>query len=177
MGKFTRTLSKCYLWREYILIFVSLGTKRFQFNRLLKELDLLKQDSVIKESIFAQIGNSSYIPNSYSYERFISPQKYDDSIDKSNIVITHGGTGAIVKALKAEKQVIAVPRRKKYGEHSDDHQLQIVNFFEEQGYLYMVDNIKDLESTLKEIKEKPITKRFIGNGKVLDIIGDFIKEN
>ena len=52
-------------------------------------------------------------------------------MEKANIVITHGGTGAIIGAVKKGKKVIAVPRLAKYGEHVDDHQLQLIKQFDD----------------------------------------------
>ena len=40
------------------MIFVALGTQKFQMNRLIKALDVQKGKGLIKEEIFAQIGNS-----------------------------------------------------------------------------------------------------------------------
>lgn len=154
-----------------------LGTKRFQFDRLLKKIDLLIEENVIRDEVFAQIGSSNYIPVHYSFERYISPQEYDDIVNESDLIITHGGTGAIVKALKANKQVIAVPRREKYGEHSDDHQLQIVDFFTEQGYIYRVDDMNELSSVIREINKNPISKKFEGTGRIISIIDKFIEGN
>lgn len=158
------------------MIFICLGTKRFPFNRLLEEIDVLIEQNVIKDNVYAQIGNSTYTPRHYSYSKFLNAEEYASKVNQSNIVITHGGTGAIIKGLKARKQVIAVPRRVAFGEHSDDHQLQIVELFESQGYIWRVDEMDDLKKVLTEVYKKPITKRFKGKGKVLEIIDSFIEE-
>lgn len=57
--------------------------------------------------------------------------EFSNEMEKANIVITHGGTGAIIGAVKKGKKVIAVPRRAKYGEHVDDHQLQLIKQFDD----------------------------------------------
>ena len=44
------------------MIFVTLGSQKFQFNRLLKAVDDLKLD----EEVFAQIGFSNYKPVHYA---------------------------------------------------------------------------------------------------------------
>ncbi|QKY70304.1 glycosyltransferase [Lentibacillus sp. CBA3610] len=101
--------------------------------------------------------------------------KYDHAVNNASLVITHGGTGAIIKALKAHKQVVAIPRREKYGEHSDDHQLQIVDFFSGNGYVIKVDDVSELEGSIQSLFENPIKKRFKGKGNIIEIIDDFIK--
>lgn len=156
------------------MIFVCLGTQIFQMNRLLEELDRLIEIGEIKEPIFAQIGKSDYQPKHYEYKEFVTPDEYQKNVDYADMIITHGGTGAIVKALKAGKQTIAVPRLFKYGEHENDHQLQIVDFFAENGYILKVSEMDELLPAYKQMKAHPIEKRFVGDGHVIEIIDDFI---
>ena len=40
------------------MIFITLGSQKFQFNRLLKTVDELVERGIIKEEVFAQIGFS-----------------------------------------------------------------------------------------------------------------------
>lgn len=177
MGITPEILSGGCLWGVYLLIFVCTGTQIFQFNRLLMELDRLVENGVITEDIFAQTGKSDYEPKYYKYKNFLSPEEYENLVNSSELIITHGGTGAIVKALKAGKQIIAIPRQLKYKEHEDDHQFQIVDFFADNGYILRVIHMFELETKLKEIKEHPIKKKFIGSGQVVQIIDDYIQKN
>ena len=48
------------------MIFITLGSQKFQFNRLLKEIDRLIETGVIKDEVFAQIGYSDYQPKHFS---------------------------------------------------------------------------------------------------------------
>ena len=50
------------------MIFVTLGSQKFQFNRLLIELDKLKENNKIDDVIFAQIGYSDYKPKNFEYK-------------------------------------------------------------------------------------------------------------
>ena len=54
------------------MIFVALGSQKFQFNRLLKAVDELQTD----EEIFAQIGYSDYKPRNYKYKEFLDREEY-----------------------------------------------------------------------------------------------------
>ena len=44
------------------MIFVTLGSQKFQFNRLLRKIDDLVEEGVITEEVFAQTGASDYLP-------------------------------------------------------------------------------------------------------------------
>ena len=88
------------------MIFITLGSQKFQFNRLLKKIDELIEAKIITEDVFAQIGYSDYTPHNYAYKKFLDREEFSDIQAKSDIIITHAGTGAIMGALKKGKKVI-----------------------------------------------------------------------
>ena len=140
------------------MILVTLGTQKQPFTRL---LDMVEKIST-KENIVVQAGHTKYKNKKMEIFEFADYQTMDKLIDKANIIITHGGTGSIVTPLKKGKKVIACPRLKKYHEHVDDHQEQIVNTFSEVGYILKADENSDLNNLIKEIKAKNLIK-FISN--------------
>lgn len=160
------------------MIFVCLGSQPHQFNRLLMKLDQLLEEKKIDGPVFAQIGSSTYYPKNYQYATFLEPHIFEDYLkNKAKLVITHGGTGTIVKALKADKHVIAVPRREKYGEHVDDHQLQIVDNFADNEFIKKVENMEDLYSCIISTYIDPARRKFSSEGNIVEIIENFISEN
>lgn len=112
-----------------------MGSQKFQFNRLLQAVDALVENGTITDRVLAQIGYSDYMPQHYEYKDFMDRDEFSSEMEQADIVITHGGTGVIIGALKKGKKVIAVPRLAKYGEHVDDHQLQIIGQFKELGLI------------------------------------------
>lgn len=156
------------------MIFVCVGSREYQFDRLLKKIDELVEQGEIKDEIFGQIGQSSYVPKYYSYKRFIDAAEFNEKQRESDIIISHGGTGALIGALKLEKQVIAVPRLEKYGEHIDDHQLQVASVLEKEGYLKMIVDIDKIGIEVDNLKNKPITKLYNRPSNVFEIISNFI---
>src|SRR5690625_3069585 len=177
MGTTKRSISRCKIWWWSILIFVTVGSREYQFNRLLKELDSIIENKKIKDKVFAQIGASTYIPKYYEYVRFLSTEEFNKLQNKASLIISHGGTGSLIGALKKAKQVIAVPRLEKYSEHIDDHQKEVAGILEKEGYLRCVLNIKDLSNVIKESKEKPINKKYEKETTALGIIKKFIEKN
>ncbi|WP_270337802.1 PssE/Cps14G family polysaccharide biosynthesis glycosyltransferase [Streptococcus infantarius] len=134
------------------MIFITLGSQKFQFNRLLIEIDKLIDAGIINDSVFAQIGYSDYHPKNYDFKSFLDRDEFIEKINIADVVITHGGTGAIVGALKQRKKVIAVPRLSKYEEHVDDHQLQIIEQFTNLNLIYPCIDVTDLKVAVKKIK-------------------------
>ncbi len=158
------------------MIFVTVGSQKFQFNRLLKEVDKLIKKNIIKEEVFGQIGVSDYKPKNYNYKEFMTQEEFNGYIDKSDIIITHAGTGVIVNAIKKEKKVIGVPRLAKYGEHVDDHQIQLIKEFTEMNFIEECNDIEELEEKIKKIKNKNFTKYKTNNDEFLQNIKEYIEE-
>ena len=158
------------------MIFITLGSQKFQFNRLLKSVDLLVESGKITDEIFAQIGYSDYEPKNYRFKQFLDRDEFADVTAKSDIVITHGGTGAIIGAVKKRKKVIAVPRRAQFGEHVDDHQLQLVGQFKELNLICECDDCEKMDEALNEIKEIKFNSYQSTTQTIIDSIEKFILE-
>ena len=158
------------------MIFVSTGSRKFQFDRLLKALDELVEQGVIREPVFAQIAESSYIPQNYEYKRYLSPEEFSKYQNDAALIISHAGTGALIGALKKGKQLIAVPRLAKYGEHSDDHQTQVAGALESEGYLRVVLDMNDLGAVIQKCAEDPIKKKYDKPSNIIPIIEKQIEE-
>lgn len=158
------------------MIFITLGSQKFQFNRLLVEIDRLIEKGIIKEDVIAQIGASDYVPKNYKYCDFIAQDEFKEHMANANLVITHAGTGAIITALKNNKKVIAIPRLSKYGEHVDDHQLQLINEFKELNFIEPVFEINELETALCVVENKKYNKYKSNTDIIINDIENFIKE-
>jgi len=156
------------------MIFVTLGSQKFQFNRLLKTIDELVEQGVIKEEVFAQSGYSDYQPRFYQYKNFLNRDEFAEMEEKADIVITHGGTGAIIGAVKKGKKVIAVPRLAKYGEHVDDHQLQLIAQFKEQNLICGLNDCIELEDILNCIGRMSFNKYRSNTDTIIDSIEKFL---
>lgn len=158
-------------------IFITLGSQKFQFNRLLIAVDKLCERGIIcGDDVFAQTGYSDYVPRNFSYSNFLDREEFSVEMSKADIVITHGGTGAIIGAVKKDKKVIAVPRRAKYGEHVDDHQLQLVGQFKELDLICECDDVDKIGDALEIVKSSTY-KNYISNTKtIINNIEKFIAE-
>lgn len=156
------------------MIFVILGSQKFQFNRLLQAIDLLIEKGSIQESVFAQIGYSDYAPVNFSYEPFLDRDKFQKNIEKANLVITHGGTGAIINAVKKKKKVIAIPRSKLYGEHIDNHQFQIVEEFAKLNLIEPCYEVNELENRIELVRKKKYEAYESNTIKIINSIESFI---
>ena len=159
------------------MIFVTLGSQKFQFNRLLKEVDKLIEHGIIKDDVFAQTGYSDYVPRNFSYKNFLDREEFSDMQKKADLVITHAGTGAIIGAVKSGKKVIAVPRLAKYGEHVDDHQLQIIEQFKEQNLICALEDCADIERGLSIVNKCHYHKYNSNTNVILEDIINYLNNS
>ena len=129
------------------MILVTLGTQKEQFKRLLDYIE----NSKIKDEIIVQAGHTKYKSKKMKIFDFIPYEEMNDYVSKANFIITHAGTGSILTPLKKGKKVIACARLSKYGEHVDDHQLQIVEVFKNEKYILELDEDNTLDDLIKQL--------------------------
>ena len=159
------------------MILVLLGTQNNSFSRLLEEIEKCINEKKIEEEVIVQAGYTNFISNNMKILDFISKDQMYELILKARIIISHGGVGSILTSVKLGKKVIAVPRLKKYGEHVNDHQLQIVKNFDSKGFIIGLYDINNLEQALKKI-ESFSPKKFESNTQnIINIISDYIDKN
>ena len=107
----------------------------------------------------------------------IPSDEYENYIKEASLIITHGGAGSIIQSIRLGKKVIAVPRLQKYGEHVNDHQIEIIKAFSNRGYIIGINEVCELkEAVLNAEKFNP--NEFKGNSeKMIKVISDFIDKN
>jgi len=162
------------------LIFVTVGSRNYPFDRLFRKLDELCEQGIIKDEIFAQTGTSKYVPKHYEYVDFLSPDEFMEKVEEASLVISHGASGSIMKALNAGKKVIAVTRLEKYGEHINDHQIQNNEAFDANGYVLAVYEMDELKDALLSIENGTDNLKPWENKNpmaIVDLIDEFIQEN
>ena len=156
------------------MILVTLGTQDKSFKRLLEAIDKQVELGNIKDKIVVQAGCTKYESKNMEIFDLIPMEKFDDLIKSCDLLITHGGVGSIITGLKNNKTVIAAARLEKYKEHTNDHQLQIIENFSNDGYILGLDNFDELDKVLEKAKTfKP--KKYVSNtDKMIKIIEDYI---
>jgi UDP-N-acetylglucosamine transferase subunit ALG13 len=117
------------------MIFVSLGTQDKPFLRVLQELENLIKTFNIKDEIIVQQGNTTYESNLFKSFKYVNNTQFVEYIQRSNIIITHAGSGSLFNAIKSGKKIIAVARLKKYGEMIDNNQTELAKKLAEEGYI------------------------------------------
>jgi UDP-N-acetylglucosamine transferase subunit ALG13 len=158
------------------MIFVITGTQKFGFNRLLKAMDDLLASGKISGKVFAQTGYSTYAPQNYECLQFLSMQEFNEYVNTASLIVGHSGGSAINTSLKAGKIVVVVPRLRKFGEHVDDHQLEIAREYGSANLLEVCYDIEKLGEHIEIAKSKEFAKLENGKSKIADIIERWLEE-
>ncbi len=119
------------------MIFVTVGTSEYPFDRLLKLADDALLKSGIRERVIAQIGPSTYrfrYPNILIRKEIPYPE-FSMRLRTARVIVTHGGMGTLLQCLLVAKHLpFTIPRDPKYHEHINDHQMRISEYFFRHGY-------------------------------------------
>lgn len=152
------------------MIFVTLGTTKYPFLRPLKEMEGVVKKGEISESVIVQAGYSDFRCDFMTVKDFFSPDELNSHYSEANLIMTHGGTGSIMKGLELNKKVLVLPRLKKYGEHIDDHQLEVAGELEKDGHLLVWHDGEDLLEKIQETRNfEPIPYRS-KNEEIIDYL-------
>lgn len=159
------------------MILIVLGTQDNSFHRLLEKVQELIDKNVIKEKVIVQAGRTKFESKEMEIYSLMPYNKLEQIMKEADLVITHGGVGSIVMALKLGKKVIAIPRLSQFNEHVNDHQIQIVDSFDKQRFLIGLIELNDLQQALERAKTfKP--KEFKSQtAHMIRLIEDFIDNN
>ena len=134
------------------MILVLLGTFQIEFPRPLMVIEQLLQENKLQEKVIVQNGFTNFNSSLLDMRPFMSSEELDQLYKEARIIITHAGTGSLMKGIKMGKKIISIPRLKKYGEHIDDHQLEIHTELANLQYIYPWNDGDSLEKILIDIE-------------------------
>lgn len=121
--------------------FVTFGSHDQPFGRLMDAVRQAAADGLLPSPITVQSGHTPADghDDGIKYVPYMPPEAFRARVSAAEVVIAHGGAGAIATALRAGKRPIVMRRRVERGEHVDDHQDEIVNKLAELGLIVRAD--------------------------------------
>jgi UDP-N-acetylglucosamine transferase subunit ALG13 len=134
------------------VIFVTVGTERFPFDRLTRAVDEWR-DLLQGEPVFMQTGHGTYRP-SCPYQDFLSFGEFRDKIRQARIVISHAGAGTLLMCVSLGKVPVMMARKSRFGEHVDDHQQMLAERMEERGLILLASDPGDIRECLLHYDER-----------------------
>jgi UDP-N-acetylglucosamine transferase subunit ALG13 len=104
----------------------------------------------IDEEVVTQIGSTAYKPQAARWFTFTTQEEMESLCERARVVVSHGGAGSILTALRHHRPLIVVPRRRKFREVIDDHQLELATALSSAGVLLVANDISELREKLDE---------------------------
>ena len=159
------------------MIFVTLGTQDKSFERLLQAIDREIERGNIKEKVVVQAGYTKYESKNMEIMDLVSQDEFDKLMKSCSLLITHGGVGSILTGIKYGKPVIAAARLKKYKEHNNDHQKQIIKEFGDLGYILELRDFNKLGKMIEKSKNFKARKFTSNTHNMVKLVSDYIEED
>lgn len=124
-------------------VLVTVGMGPYPFDRLIGGLG----ETCEHNHVFAQIGSSTVIPPC-AYARFLNPLDLAERMRRADVVITHAGN-TVRQVQRLDKVPIAVARRSKLGEMSNDHQVAYLLSESRLGRVVMIETVEELAAAVE----------------------------
>ena len=159
------------------MIFVSVGTQDKSFTRLLELIDKEIDKGFIKDEVIVQSGYTKYNSKNMKILDYVSKDDFNKYIKECDLLITHGGVGTIFTGLENNKKIMVMPRLKEYKEHNNNHQLDITNSFEKEGYILSFNNEIEFEEKYKKLDNFKVKKYQSNTLNMIRLVKDFIDNN
>jgi UDP-N-acetylglucosamine transferase subunit ALG13 len=142
------------------LIFVTLGTHHDPFPRLIDGLHGLDEEDLV-----VQYGHSPAPLHAAETIQFLPFVDLIERIRAADVVVTHAGVGSILNCLRMGRTPLVVPRQSRFGEHVDDHQVELTRALAEDGKVIPVWDVEDLPALIETVPEPaPVFDGHAGDG-------------
>lgn len=118
------------------MILVTVGTEKYPFDRLMIWLNVLIQHHLLdveQEEVIAQYGNCRILPRGVRVYDLLPGTKFQSLLQSARLVISHCGEGSIDTLEALNVPYILVPRSSRFGEHVDDHQVELATALADMG--------------------------------------------
>jgi len=107
------------------MILVTVGTEQFPFNRLMSWIRVLIDRGFIQEEIVVQYGSCTDLPSGVRSYSLLAQDRFQELIQQARLIVGHCGEGTVILLGATSTPYILVPRSQRFGEHVDDHQVEL----------------------------------------------------
>jgi UDP-N-acetylglucosamine transferase subunit ALG13 len=117
------------------LIFVTLGTHEQPLLRAIELVATLDGE----DEIMIQHGSTPARPDLVTahWVDYLESDALLGHIHRADVVISHAGVGSMITAIRNGKKPVVVPRLARFGEHVDDHQLELAEQFAARDLVFL----------------------------------------
>lgn len=132
------------------MIFVTVGMQ-MPFDRLCQAIDQWAGESG-RDDVFMQIGATDWRPSHVPFTTKVAPDEFNARISEADLLVMHAGIGSIVSAVECGKPILVMPRRMKFRETRNDHQVATANRLSGMESIQVAMDEDELILKLKQFK-------------------------
>jgi len=116
---------------------------------MLSVIDAWAADS--EEDIFAQTGPSELHLANIRHKQFLSPDEFNQYVADCSVMIAHAGMGSILTAMQQGRPIIIMPRRVKFRETRNDHQVATAQELSSRAGIFVAMDETELKQQLERV--------------------------
>lgn len=140
---------------EPVALFAALGTSDRPMTRLLRWLDTLIEDGVLRGPVLVQGSAPSYTPRHLKLVPLLPEPELVAHLKTAGRLVCHGGCGVLGTCMKLGRRPIAVPRRADHGEAINDHQIMLCRALAERDLATLCQTQDELAAALLQPEQPP----------------------
>lgn len=152
------------------MIFVTVGFHDQPFTRLIAKMDEIA--GRIGEEVIIQKGCTEFKTiYATSFDFLPSDEEYMELFKKARVIVSHAGAGTVLNSLVHGKRTILVPRLRRYGEHVNDHQIELSDALKDRRLITVIQEVDQLERVLTESEDDSVA-----NVELDDALSRYVKK-
>ncbi|HEY5627216.1 MAG TPA: glycosyltransferase [Nitrospira sp.] len=159
------------------MVFVTVGSAQQGFLRLLTAVDRLAGIGAFgHDPVLMQVGKEEgFVPTHCETKTFVSREEFQQLVQQASLVICHGGATPL-EIIRAGKVPIVMPRRKKYGEIVNDHQVEFVEALAIEGRVIPAMEPEDLPAAIVQARRLNMTRRPLPPSPMVSLVAEALDE-
>ncbi len=137
---------------DKVKLFVPLGTQKFPFGRIIQALNGLVEQGVYQPDEIVMQSALYPIEPKFRHLGLIPQEEFDGYMRDAEVVVTHSGVNSIISCMELGKPLVVCPRLHEYGEHVDNHQMEIARLMQEKYDVLICTDMRDLPALVTQAK-------------------------
>jgi UDP-N-acetylglucosamine transferase subunit ALG13 len=159
------------------VVLITVGSAPQGFRRLLQAIDELAGRGAFGIlPVFMQIGHvEEFTPTHCEFKRFVSREEFRQLMERASLVICHGGATSL-EIIRTGKVPVVMPRRKKYGEIVNDHQVEFVQALAALGRIIPAMEPEDLPGAIVKARVYSSQPPLLPSSPMISLVSQSLEE-
>lgn len=146
------------------------------FDRLIRSVDGWAQRNP-EVPVFAQIGNTDFVPVAMQWVKLLSPDDYQRIIAACDLLIGHAGMGTVITAAESGKPLLVMPRRGNLRETRNNHQVATAGWLSSRSGIRVAMDENELVAELDRARSATLqpVRDSAAAGELIETLRSFIE--